>query len=97
MQGRNATEFMRDIKLMREPTPAGGDRDGGGKNRPPNAEEQAAAADEALRVTYSGWLQTMIDDRDQFILARISTVNDLEELRMALGRKIAAIKKERAA
>ncbi len=103
MDGQGMVEFMRSCKLLNEPKPIGGDTrqtlpDGSHPPAPPrkpNAQEQAQAADETVRVIYGGYLKTLIEDRENFILCKLSAINELEDLRLALGRKIEAVKKER--
>jgi hypothetical protein len=90
--GKTQRQLMWDFGLLPAAKPKGGAR--GGVGRKQNAEEQAQGAEDTL-TTYRGYIQTMLDDERNFLMAKLASINDLEALRLALGRKIEQLKKDR--
>ena len=73
MDGKGMMQFCRELKLLREPTPAGGDRDTDHhKSHKPNAQEQLESAKLTIESYYQD-VATMCNDKENPTIALTDT------------------------
>jgi len=96
MDGKGMVEFMQDMKLLKEPTFAGGLQatpDQLSKSRKPTAAEIAAAADEVTRER-AGWILSYASDK-QLRLAKTKSLQLMQKAQQQLGKQIEKILEQR--
>jgi hypothetical protein len=95
--GKTLTQLYRDLGVIRTAAPAGGNR--GDKERAPRGTKQDLKREADLRLAdWMGTTRALCDEADEDLaLADTKTLKEIEELRLSLGRRIAAVLKKRKA